>query len=330
MKFPKTKYVSIIFLISLLTFIFALYHRDIPKEYIIKNYSLSHSKWVNIRNTDIHFTDDGSGDGILLIHGSGSDVNSWEKLSDELVRQGFRVVALDRPGSGLSDSPQTYGFTLEDDISFVFEFLEEIDFKPQVVIGHSTGGQLAWTASLREPDAFEKLILVSSTGIPTQSPFTWKIANVPLLGELMTKITPEFMVRKNLEDTFYDDRLVSDDLVQRYHKIILKENTREALLERMRAVTFADYEKLKCIQSDTLILWGKQDSWLPPSFGERFEKAIPSSKLILLNRIGHNVPEEADSHNLALLISSWINNNTFTKKISNLADCAIEGTTNEK
>lgn len=177
---------------------------------------------MKVRNSDIHFIDEGDGIGVLIIHGSGASLSAWTSLSDELVKKGFRVVALDLPGGGLSTSPQAYNFTLEDDISLVFEFLKEIEFKPQIVLGHSTGGQLAWTASLRNPDAFEKLILVSPTGMPVQIPIAWRMAKIPLLGELMTKISPEFIVRMNLEDVFYDDNLISDNLVQRYHSFILR------------------------------------------------------------------------------------------------------------
>lgn len=92
----------------------------------------------------------------------------------------------------------------------------------------------------------------------------------------------------------------------------------------MRAVNFTDHEKLRRIQNDALIIWGSQDTWLPSSLGRQFDRVMPSSHLVLLDSVGHNFPEEADSYHLAQTRLSWTDKSAPIGKKPNTKDCVTE------
>ena len=59
---------------------------------------------------------------------------------------------------------------------------------------------------------------------------------------------------------------------------------------------------LGAIKCPTLILWGEQDSWYPPSDGEKLRSRIPVSKLQILPKCGHDASSGcSDLVNAAIL-----------------------------
>jgi pimeloyl-ACP methyl ester carboxylesterase len=47
------------------------------------------------------------------------------------------------------------------------------------------------------------------------------------------------------------------------------------------------------IERPVLILWGEEDTWIPPSKGKQLHKAIPASKLRIIPRCAHLAQEDA-------------------------------------
>ncbi|WP_074443119.1 alpha/beta fold hydrolase [Saliniramus fredricksonii] len=282
------------------------YRADLDPQDIERQFSMPHSLFTDVEGTRVHFTDEGDGPVILLIHGSGAEIGVWQPLSAVLSMNGYRVISTDLPGSGLSGFDPRGRYDADSGMAFVLAFLRELGIERATVLGHSTGGQIAWRAALAPESPVERLILVASTGYPHPSPMTWTLARVPLLGEIMRHITPRFLVRMNLRDTFYDDDRVTDELVDRYYAMIRRAGARDALLARMRAVSFDSHEYIRCIRQPALVLWGAGDIWLPVEIGEWFAGEISAAHLVTFPETGHNVPEEADPDLLAATIADWM------------------------
>jgi pimeloyl-ACP methyl ester carboxylesterase len=98
----------------------------------------------------------GGGDGdrplpVLLIHGLASNCRTWERTAARLNELGHPVVALDLRGHGQSDKID-YGFdfmTLSADLLWA---MAELHYDRLVVVGQSTGGNLALEVAIRFPD----------------------------------------------------------------------------------------------------------------------------------------------------------------------------------
>ncbi|MEZ5839493.1 MAG: alpha/beta fold hydrolase [Hyphomicrobiales bacterium] len=282
------------------------YRADLPFDEVAARYETPGADMVEVDGVRLHYFDIGSGPTIVILHGSGADISAWQGVAEALAARGFRVVAFDMPGSGLSENAPAGDYSIAAESRIAFDFIAALDLAPAAVLGHSVGGQVAWTMALEQPETVGRLVLVAPTGYPQPSPLTWQLVQIPVLGEAMRKITPRFLVRMNIEDVFFDKSKISDDLVDRYYAMIRREGARDALMRKMRAVSFAGHEKIACITSPTLILWGADDAWLPPALGERFHAAIAGSTLTLGPAAGHELPEEAPANVVAGLVADWL------------------------
>ena len=98
------------------------------------------SKW------DFHHIDVGTGDTIVLLHGLAGDHRAWTPQIEPL-KQKYRVVALDNPGSGKS-SRVTAPTTLAEIGTAILDFLSECGVSQFHLVGRSMGGGIAQEMAL--------------------------------------------------------------------------------------------------------------------------------------------------------------------------------------
>jgi pimeloyl-ACP methyl ester carboxylesterase len=97
-------------------------------------------------NLDIEYTEEGQGDPVILIHGSGCTGRMWKRLSESL-RERFHVICLNNYGAGqTSPWPGTRPQMLADQARLVEMLCETID-RPITLVGHSFGGAIAMKAA---------------------------------------------------------------------------------------------------------------------------------------------------------------------------------------
>ena len=78
-----------------------LYSPDIPVSTLKKTYTNEHSKFIAIDGMEVHYRDEGYGQPIILIHGTGASLHTWDNWTEELKKT-FRVIRLDLPAYGLT------------------------------------------------------------------------------------------------------------------------------------------------------------------------------------------------------------------------------------
>jgi pimeloyl-ACP methyl ester carboxylesterase len=106
-------------------------------------------------------------------------------------------------------------------------------------------------------------------------------------------ITPKFLVRKSLEDAYYDKNLLEESTVTRYHELLLCEGNRKATLSLFKHPFTQNTELIKTIEIPTLIIWGKEDGLISVDNAYSFNKDIKNSKLVIFDKVGHVPNEEA-------------------------------------
>lgn len=101
--------------------------------------------------------------GLLLIHGLASSLRIWDKVAIELVKAGEYAIALDQPGHGESDKPDT-GYTTKQIVDDDFELAEQLemggDQEHPLIVGHSWGATIALAYAATYPDKVVGLVLV--------------------------------------------------------------------------------------------------------------------------------------------------------------------------
>jgi pimeloyl-ACP methyl ester carboxylesterase len=259
-------------------------------------------RFIDINGINTHFTQQGAGEALLLLHGFASSTYTWRNVVDSLAKD-FKVNAIDLPGFGLTQALNTTP-TVEAYAEFINDFMQTFGINDAVVMGNSFGGEISWRFALKYPQRLRALILVDAAGYPHASPMIFKLLRVPLLGEMIAGINAKAIVRKNLQQVFVDDGLVTDEVVDNYYYRLLKEGNRETVLARARMKPDTLYKSLSQIRQPALIIWGEQDIWAPVEFAHRFAADIPNAQLAVLPNCGH-VPQEEKPQEVARLVREF-------------------------
>jgi pimeloyl-ACP methyl ester carboxylesterase len=109
------------------------------------------------------YTENGTGTSILILHGWGSSSDVFDDMIQKLSTN-HRVVALNLPGFGGSEQPKTV-WGVKDYAYFVTAFCKKQDLRPDILLGHSLGGQIAVHIVGNELLDPAKLILIGAAAL---------------------------------------------------------------------------------------------------------------------------------------------------------------------
>ena len=98
---------------------------------------------------------------------------------------------------------------------------------------------------------------------------------------------------------YADKGKVTEELVDRYFELTLREGNRQAFVDRLNEKRDPKgHEKIPMINQRTLILWGDQDRLIPLSNAYRFQEDLPNDTLVVLMDVGHVPMEESPAESL--------------------------------
>jgi pimeloyl-ACP methyl ester carboxylesterase len=87
----------------------------------------------------------------------------------------------------------------------------------------------------------------------------------------------------------------------------LRTGNRQAFIDRAKTdfnlEGKTNFEKLNSIKTETLLIWGAEDNWIPLDNGKRMQTALTNSKLVVIENSGHVPMEENPSESLAFFLS---------------------------
>ena len=312
----KSKYFIYLFIILLTSVIGNSFYSDISVEDLKNEFTNEHSQFIEIDEVNVHYRDEGEGFPIVLIHGTAASLHTWDAWTDELKKTN-RVIRMDLPAFGITGPNKNADYSIEAYTTFLHSFLEKLKLEKFHLAGNSLGGNIAWNYTADYPSKVEKLILVDASGLPTNKSQSaiFKMAKTPILNSLFLYITPRFLIKKNIEEVYEDDSKITDELINRYHKMALRVGNRKAFIDRAKTDfkldTQVNLEKLKSIQTPTLLIWGAKDLWIPIANGIRMNEILVNSKLEVLKNSGHVPMEENPKESLKLM-----NDFLFTSEIN--------------
>jgi len=237
-------------------------------------------KSASVFGFTIHYREAGHGPIVILLHGLGGDSSRWLPTMTALAGE-YRLIAPDQIGFGQSEKPlvnYNHGLLAE----FLGEFLRTIGVSKASLVGHSMGGYVAMHVALHSPEMVERLVLVDGGGIgtnPPRSPHLVRIQNGTTLAE----------TREYFELLFHDKSRVTDELVRENYRRRLQVAFTISKMQEARAnnVAIISHEQAARITAPTLIVWGQYDALLPPTMAEVLRRAIPNSRVALIDKAGH-------------------------------------------
>jgi pimeloyl-ACP methyl ester carboxylesterase len=234
----------------------------------------------------IHAVHAGRGDALVLLHGlSGS--SRWWRYNVPQLAQHFRTHTPDLIGFGRS-----YAWAAQPSIAEMAAILErwldanEIDRLH--LIGHSMGGQIAIHLAAAAPQRVQRLVLVSSAGIPRDLSLT---AIARFVSEIIPPRawgTPAFLPT------------IAADALRMGPRVFLAATTK-LLRDDVRPL-------LPRIEAPTLLIWGRLDPLTPLAHGQTMAGAIPGARLIVFDDAAHmpmiDRPEHFNAEVLRFLVQS--------------------------
>jgi pimeloyl-ACP methyl ester carboxylesterase len=261
------------------------------------------------RGLRVRYVRAGSGPPLLLVHGTAASIDTWRDLLPELAQR-YEVVALDLPGFGASDQPADLSGAAYPGV--LLALMDRLELTRAVLVGHSLGGAVATLVAAQHPERVERLVLIAPAGFNFASaelPWLLRALEWPPLGELVERLpVRRALVRLGLRQVVFDDALVTRERVEEYWAPLARPGAIASLrsLLASRHALGARFPALAArVRAPTLLIWGREDAWIPVTQADRFLAAIPGSRQVVLERCGH-LPQEEHPHEVLRILADFL------------------------
>ena len=235
-----------------------------------------------------NYHDTGSGEPVMLIHGSGPGVTAWAnwRLAIPALAEQYRVIAPDMLGFGYTDRPANVAYNLDTWLDHTVAFMDALDLDRVNLVGNSFGGALSLALTIRYPERVERLVLMGAAGVSF---------------ELTTELDAAWGYEPSVEnmrallDMFaYDRSLVTDELAELRYKASVQPGFQEAYAsmfpaprQRWIEMLASDEDDIRAIDQRTLVIHGREDRILPLATSLRLADLIRRSELHVFGCCGH-------------------------------------------
>lgn len=253
----------------------------------------------------VHYNDLGDGDKVVvMLHGSGPGATGWANFNrniDAVVDAGFRVLLINCPGWGKSDSVVCAESRSDFNARVVKAVIDQLNIDMITLIGNSMGGHSSVAFALTYPQSVDKLILMGggTAGISAFVPMPTE--GIKRIGELYREPNLDNLNRM-MQVFVYDTSDLTEDLMKaRLANMTAnpEHNVNFVKSSQLFPKQYPDFgPRLPEIQAHTLIIWGRNDRFVPVDVAYRLNAGILNSELHVFNQCGHWAQwEHADRFN---------------------------------
>ncbi|MFZ5933825.1 alpha/beta fold hydrolase [Pseudomonas sp. HS6-2] len=271
------------------------------------------SRFAHIREGEldlqVHYNDLGEGaETVVMLHGSGPGASGWANFNrniEPLLAAGYRVVLLDCPGWSKSDPIVCRGSRSDLNATALKGLLDVLGLERVHILGNSMGGHSAVAFALRYPQRVGKLVLMGG-GTGGASPFVpMPTEGIKLINALYREPTIDNL-KKMMNVFVYDPSDLTEALFQtRLDNMLARRDHLDNFVASLAAnpKQFPDFgARLGEIKARTLVIWGRNDRFVPMDVGLRLIAGIADAELHVFNNCGHWAQwEHADTFNRLVL-----------------------------
>ena len=231
---------------------------------------------VKIREWNIDYEIMGDGNPVILLHGWLCDRETMRPIASSLS-QNFKVYLVDIVGFGKSDLPET-PLNTDDFGDFLAEFVNKLEIKNPILIGHSNGGRMIINSVGRGKVTPRKIVLMDSAGlIPKRKPKYYVKVGIFKAGKAVLNKIPDVGILKDIKEKLFSSVGSSD---YKSSAPVLRETMKKILNEDMT-------DLLPNIKVPTLLIWGTNDVDTPLYQAKKMEELIPNCGLVEYPNSGH-------------------------------------------
>lgn len=273
---------------------------------------------ARVGTLELHYESIGDGDPIVLVMGVGAQLVHWpDAFCHALAERGFRVIRFDNRDVGESTRLDHLGvppirrmmvrstiglpvdppYGLEDMADDVASLLDALGIPAAHVVGASMGGMIAQLVTLRHPHR-----VLSLTSIMSHPGDRW--SRIPTVRALRALMKPAPRTRHEAERAHLEFlRVVGsrgihrDDAAARRRAVLSFDRglSPGGFMRHMAAILAAEDRRphLRRVDVPALVIHGSIDPLVRPVGGIQTAAAIPGSRFLLIENMGHDLPEGA-------------------------------------
>ena len=237
-----------------------------------------------VKDGQYKYIEEGEGFPIIILHGLMGNLSNFNQATSYFSKNNYKVIM---PVLPIYELP-IIKTSVKELATFLENFITHKKLKEFVLMGNSLGGHIG----LYYTKIFNKakgLILTGSSGLYERG-----------MGSGYTKRSDYNVIKKKVEEVFYDPKVASKELVDEVFKTVNDRNKLIRILAMAKsAIRHNMSEDLPKMKLPVCIIWGKNDNVTPPNVADEFNKLLPNSNLFWLDKCGHapmmERPEEFNS-----------------------------------
>ncbi|WP_293682865.1 alpha/beta hydrolase [uncultured Phenylobacterium sp.] len=279
---------------------------DIPYPRLEQKYANAASRYATLPGgLRVHYRDEGprTAPTVVLVHGFAASLHAWEPWTERL-KADYRVLTLDLAGHGLTRAPSGYRMSTANHVAAVDELTRQLGVERFVLGGNSMGGAVAWSYALQHPERLQGLVLVNAAGWPSGArsegaPGVFKLLANPAGRALLRNLDPGPLAARGLRQAYLDERLVTDELIDRYVELARAPGHRALLTGGRREGPAPTPAMFANIRTPTLVMVGLKDQVIPPESASGFASGIPGARLVTYADGGHVPMEQLPDRSVA-------------------------------
>ena len=273
---------------------------DIDVATLRAKYGTPPSQFVEVMpGLTVHLRDEGPRGApvLMLLHGSNASLLDWQPWVDRLKGR-YRIVRFDLPAHGLTGADPHNDYSTAASARIVKAVADRLGVGRFALAGNSMGGGIAARFAVTYPARLSGLILVDAGGQPRSGkrdvPLAFQIADTPVLRDLVAGVTPRWLVADGVRGAVAVKSVVTDATIDRYWELLRYPGNRAATLQRFQqGYGSVSPGELAAVATPTLILWGREDRFIPVASAAYFAKYLPHSRTVIYDGVGHLPMQEA-------------------------------------
>ncbi|MGH7641296.1 MAG: alpha/beta fold hydrolase [Candidatus Dormibacteria bacterium] len=250
----------------------------------------------------VHVLEAGQGeDAVLLAPGLAASAGEYGRLIKRLATR-HRVLAIDRPGTGLSDPIGFSGHPREVWVRAMATVADQLGLESFILVGHSVGGLAAGAFATAYPERVRRLVLLSPLGLERRTPLRWNVLLLPGAADLLVaadRARRIRMLRRRPERVRGGGRLAPwPSPMEAYRRGVALRfgpGSELALLARLARPLILHPESLllpglERVADRTMVVWGSCDRQLPLANARSALRLHPELRLVVVAGEGHTLP----------------------------------------
>ena len=277
--------------------------------------TMTADKYVTIDGLKIRYLEEGSGTPVLFLHGAslGSSADVFRRNLPNFAEAGFRAIAFDFPGYGLSEVGGDLSLAYQ--TNTVPKFIDALGLGKVALVAHSRSGGQAVQLAGKEPQRYSHLVVLGTGTLlpPLPADVEGRYSQVAARVDRQmaeTEPKPEDTKKLMQADLFHTELVTPEELALRHSRSVgycFETFTKRARSEEGaggsgQQPAVPQWQRMLDLKIPVLLIYGREDRAHAGERAELFKKAHPEVNLHILDGCKHMVPwdKEQDVYRLAI------------------------------